>query len=298
MTLPAPVPSAGDTDLRDAVSRLARGASIEITARQPEQVAAWLAPLPAGTEVFIAWVPGTPLRQQADVAVRVRAAGMEPVPHIAARQLASAGDAAELLARLRGDAQVTKVLAIAGDAAAKRGAYPSSLELIDSGLFAEHGIRHIAAAGYPEGHPAIADAELLAALRRKVTLAAEQHLALSIVSQFAFDGAAVLAWVSRLRGEGIAAPLRVGVAGPATLRTLISYGMRCGVGNSLRLLGSHTQSLANLLRQHGPDAVVAAIAAAPADLGVTGLHLFPFGGVSRSTQWLAAAREGTPRPGT
>ncbi|HEX7926853.1 MAG TPA: methylenetetrahydrofolate reductase, partial [bacterium] len=103
---------------------------------------------------------------------------------------------------------------------------------------------------------------------------------------------AVLAWLTRLRGEGIAAPVRVGVAGPASLRTLINYGLRCGIGNSLRALGNHTQSLAKLLSQQGPEAVVATLAPEAQRLGVAGLHVFPFGGFPRSAQWLAAVREG------
>jgi methylenetetrahydrofolate reductase (NADPH) len=138
----------------------------------------------------------------------------------------------------------------------------------------------------------IADEEVAAALRRKIALAADQGLALRIVSQFCFDGAAVLAWLQRLRGEGIAAPVRVGVAGPASLRTLINFGLRCGIGNSLRALGNHTQSLAKLLSQQGPEAVVAALAGQTDPLGAQGLHVFPFGGFPRSAQWLSAVREG------
>jgi methylenetetrahydrofolate reductase (NADPH) len=45
----------------------------------------------------------------------------------------------------------------------------------------------------------------------------------SLVSQFAFDAAPFVALARRLRAAGIAAPLRVGVAGPAARTTLIKY---------------------------------------------------------------------------
>jgi methylenetetrahydrofolate reductase (NADPH) len=292
----------GEVALRAAIMALGRGASIEVTAKRPVEVTAWAALLPPGTEVFIAWVPGTPPGELADVAARLRAAGQHPVPHIAARHLPSRAAAEELLARLRDEAQVSRALLIAGDAARAPGPFGSSLALLETGLLPAYGLRSIAVAGYPEGHPALPEAELLALLRAKAAAAAQQGLSISVVSQFCFEGAAVLAWLRRLRAEGIALPVRVGVAGPATLRTLLNYGIRCGVGNSLRALGTHTQSLAKLLTQQGPEAVVAsladasrerpALAGAPADLGVAGLHVFPFGGFPRSAQWLAAVREG------
>ena len=33
------------------------------------------------------------------------------------------------------------------------------------------------------------------------------------------------------------APLRVGLAGPATIRALLNYGIRCGIGESARWNG-------------------------------------------------------------
>ena len=73
---------------------------------------------------------------------------------------------------------------------------------------------------------------------------------------------------------------------PPPLRALLNYGMRCGIGNSIRALGSQALSLTRLLAQHGPEKVVRRIAASRAELGVAGLHLFPFGGFARSAQWI------------
>jgi methylenetetrahydrofolate reductase (NADPH) len=289
--------------LRAAVIALARQGSIEATAKRPEEAAAWARLVSPETDVYVAWVPGTPPPQLAQVAARIRAAGRNPVPHIAARQISSPAAAAELLARLHGEAQVTQVLLIAGDVATPAGPFASTLALLESGLLPEHGIRAVGVAGYPEGHPAIPDPDLLAALRAKIKAAAAQGLELTVVSQFCFDGAALLTWLRWLRAERIAAPVRVGLAGPATVRTLLNYGIRCGVGNSLRALGTHGQTLAKLLTQQGPEAVVAALApqaealvagvsGKPTPLGVSGLHLFSFGGFPRSAQWLTAVREG------
>jgi methylenetetrahydrofolate reductase (NADPH) len=289
---PATAVPAGEETLRNGIMALARGASIEVTAKRPGEVNAWAALLPPGSDVFIAWVPGTPLGDLVEAAARLHASGQNPVPHIAARHLPSRAAAEEFLARLRDEARVSRALLVAGDAPRAGGPFGSSLALLETGLLPTYGLRSLAVAGYPEGHPTIPDDALLAALQDKLRVAAEQGLTVTLVSQFCFDGAAVLAWLRRLRGEGIAAPVHVGVAGPATLRTLLNYGLRCGIGPSLRALGTHTQSLAKLLTRQGPETVVAALAGAPAELGVAGLHVFPFGGFPRSAQWLAAVREG------
>ncbi|HEX7926012.1 MAG TPA: hypothetical protein VF678_00385, partial [bacterium] len=136
----APERSTAQVSPRDAIMRLAARASIEISAKQPEQIGAWGAMLPPGSEVFVAWVPGTLPGTIVTAAQRVRAAGHEPVPHVAARQVASAAAAADLLARLRGEGGVTRVLLIAGDGGPARGPYADSEALLETGLFPKHSI--------------------------------------------------------------------------------------------------------------------------------------------------------------
>jgi methylenetetrahydrofolate reductase (NADPH) len=289
-----PLYSAPDASsaLRAALTALVRRGSIEVSGKDGDKVGEWAGLLPPGMEVYIAWVPGTPAARQAETAARLRAAGRVPVPHIAARQLCSEGELRDLLARLRDEAGVTRALLIAGDGPAPRGPYPSSLAMLESVPLAGYGIAQLDVAGYPEGHPVISEADLLALLRRKLVLARQQGLAMGIVSQFCFDGAIILSWLRRLREQGITAPVQVGAAGPASVRTLLHFGLRCGIGNSLRALSAHGPSLARLLTTHGPEAVAAAVAPEMERLGITGLHLFPFGGFARSARWLAAVQEG------
>jgi methylenetetrahydrofolate reductase (NADPH) len=87
-------------------------------------------------------------------------------------------------------------------------------------------------------------------------------------------------------------PLRVGVAGPATLRTLLGYALRCGIGNSVRALGSQAISLTQLLTRQGPEKIIRRIARSQTGLGIAGLHFFPFGGFAQSARWIACAAAG------
>ncbi|MGH1556441.1 methylenetetrahydrofolate reductase [Streptomyces sp. L7] len=70
------------------------------------------------------------------------------------------------------------------------------------------------------------------ALREKNASIAEQELDGSVITQFGFDVDPVLAWLEKVRAEGITLPVRIGVPGPAGVRRLMSYATRFGVGTS------------------------------------------------------------------
>ena len=288
----APRPSAQDAALRESIARLARAASIETSTRNLADIDGYAARLPPGADVFAAWLPGTPYHHLVSVAKRLRQAGLNPVPHIAARRLANAEAAREFFALLRDEAQVTRALLVAGDSRVPVGPFDSSFALLETGLLEAHGIRSIGIAGYPEGHPRIAESAIEAARDRKLAYAARNGLDVFIVSQFCFDPGAIAGWVERLRSRGVTVPLRVGLAGIANIRTLLNYARRCGIGNSIRALGAEPISLPRLLTQQGPERVVRQIAAAAAGASVAGLHFFPFGGFAPTARWLQTVAAG------
>jgi methylenetetrahydrofolate reductase (NADPH) len=278
--------------LFESIAALAQRASIETSAKNLVEIDAYPAMIPAGTDVYVAWVPGFPYHHLVSVAKRLRRAGLNPVPHIAARQLASESAAMDFLARLRDEAAVTRALVIAGDSSARTGPYESSLALMRTGLLQQHGIRSIGIAGYPEGHRKIGTAALEQALEGKIDYAGREGIELFIVSQFCFDGQAIVDWIERLRARGVTLPLRVGVAGPATVRTLLGYAMRCGIGNSIRALGSQAISLTRMLARQGPEKIIRRIACSQAGLNIAGLHFFAFGGFAQSARWIANTAAG------
>ena len=87
--------------LLESIKALARRSSIETSTRNLVEIDAYPSLLPRGTDVYVAWIPGSPYHHIVSVAKRLRLAGMNPVPHIAARQLATPGVATDLLASLR-----------------------------------------------------------------------------------------------------------------------------------------------------------------------------------------------------
>lgn len=271
--------------LAAAISALVRAGSIESSTRNLAEIDGYAGLLPAGTDVFTPWLPAAPYHHIVAVARHLRQAGFNPVPHISARRLTAAA-ARDFFSRLQREAAVERVLVVAGDSQAPAGPYDSSLALIESGLLPEHGVRSIGVAGYPEGHRKIPDPALDAALDGKIAAARRDGLDLFMVSQFCYDGATIVEWLRRLRARGVTLPVRVGVAGPATIRALLNYGLRCGIGNSLRAVGTQAISLTRLVVQQGPEKVVRRVALDAKGLGIAGLHCFAFGGFAQTARWM------------
>jgi methylenetetrahydrofolate reductase (NADPH) len=157
---------------------LAQRASIETSTKNLVEVDAYAAMVPAAR---MCTSPGSPDFRITIVSVakRLCRAGLNPVPHIAARQLASECAATDFLARLRDEAAVTRALLIAGDSRACTGPYDSSLALMRTGLLQQHGIRSIGIAGYPEGHRNIGTAALELSLEGKIDYAGREGISRS-----------------------------------------------------------------------------------------------------------------------
>lgn len=276
---------------REDVAALLRGYSIEVTAHGAGAAEVCRAHLPPGAEVYIAFTPRETHHGMVATATGLGAAGFVPVPHVTARNVASFTQLNDFLARLANESGVTRALVLGGDADPPAGPYHSAFELIQSGLFQRHGIGRIGLACYPEGHRKIETEALDRALTAKLELARRVGLEPWLVSQFCFEAAPIVSYAQRLRAEGVAAPLRVGLAGPADLRKLWKYGLYCGIGKSIRALGTRVDAVANLLARQTPDSIVAGLAQAvhrdPA-LGVEGVHIFTFGGVAGAAEWANA----------
>lgn len=285
------------TDIATAshsIAEVLRGYSIEVSPSQSKAVDAAPARLEPGTEVFLPWIPGANPLDVVEPAARLRRAGLVPVPHIGARHIESAAQLARFMARLVDEAGVDRVLIIGGDRAKPAGPYDSSLAVMQTDVLQKVGITRIAVAGFPEGNPNISEIALDDTLAAKLDFARSHGLEFSIVTQFCFKAEPILAWLTHIRSRGIDIPIRVGLAGPAGLVTLVRYAVRCGVGNSLHVLTEHP-SFAKLLTEKGPEPIIRDLAASaepeskkPLPAGVVGLHFYVFGGFNKTLDWIDA----------
>lgn len=277
------------------MAELVRGFSIEVTSRSRSAVAACRENLEAATQVYIAAIPGDSYHNAVATARALNQAGLVPVPHISARNIASFTQLNDFLARLRGEAGVSRALVIGGDAEHPVGPYGSALAILQTGAFQKQGIRNVGIACYPEPNRRVGAAQLDSALAEKIAFLEREGMAAWLVSQFCFDADAIIAMAKGLRSSGITLPLRVGLAGPADIRTIWKYALHCGIGNSMRVLGSRVDAVSNLLVRHTPDRLVAELADAKRrmpTLGLDGVHFFAFGGVAGTARWARTVLDG------
>src|SRR5436853_5379090 len=154
-------------DERRNIQALLLGASLELSSRDPAEIDACADLLEPGTAVTISMPPGQTYHGIVALATRLKRAGLRPVPHVAARRIASRDALDEYLARAAGEAGVDNALVIGGDSDRPSGPFESSLAVLETGLFQRHGIAHIGGAGYHAGHPKIAEAALYSAITAK-----------------------------------------------------------------------------------------------------------------------------------
>jgi methylenetetrahydrofolate reductase (NADH) len=275
------------------IAEMLAGYSIELNPRDSKAVESCERRLDSGTEVFFTWIDGENPMDVVAPSARLRRAGLFPVPHIGARLIKSKEHLSQLATRLR-QAGVDRALVIGGDRQKPAGPYESSLAVMQSGILQDAGIARIAVGGFPEGNPHLTNLDLIELLRQKVEFGRSNGLQMSIVTQFCFAAAPVAGWLGRVRAAGIDVPVRLGLAGPAGIVTLMRYALRCGVGTSLRVL-TENPAFAKLLVDKGPEPLIRDLAAAlgarerlPA--GIDGLHFFVFGGFNRTVDWIGARR--------
>lgn len=283
--------SAAPDRLAAATADLIVGGSLEMSPDRREDAVAIAAMLPAGTRVFVNHLPRHGLPQTLQALLALREAGLDPVPHIAARRVQSRIELATFMQQAVTEAGVSKVLLIGGDDPQPVGPYPDAVALLREGILADRGLREIGMAGYPEGHARIARGLLEHALTAKLEIVAKQKLGAFIVTQFSFAPARVVEYCAELARSVPDVPVYVGMAGPTDMVTLLRFAQRCGVSASLRALTDQGLGAVKLFTHTDPAEQLAAVAhycVRHPTCNVFGAHLFSFGAAARSAQWMNA----------
>jgi methylenetetrahydrofolate reductase (NADPH) len=268
-------------------SVLTDGYSLEMTAKDVDALRAAAPRIAPDTPIAITFLPGETMAARIDAAVLVRSLGFEPMPHLSSRRIASHEELETIVARTTAEAGATRMFLVAGDPPVPAGPFADTLSLLRTGLFERHGIKAIGIAGHPDGHPAMTGEELWLTLAEKQAEIHGRDMAMLIVTQFGFDADPFLAWLGELRRRGIDVPVRIGVPGPAGIKTLLRFAAHCGVGASASVMAKYGVSLSRLLGTAGPDKLVDAFAESlnPAH-GPVRLHFYPFGGLERTVDWI------------
>lgn len=287
---PAPSATAASAEnLAATAAELVACGSLEMGADNPQDARRVAELLPADTPVYINHLPRRDLDHALPALAALKQAGLEPVPHIAARRVASVGQARTFLQTAVRQAGIRKVLLLGGDVAQPVGSYDSAAALLREGLLPDCGIHQVGFAGYPEGHPSIPTAVLRDALVDKLSIARSQGLAAYVVTQFSFAPNRIAEYCADLARHCPDVPVYVGLAGPSNPVALLRYAQRCGVGASLRALQSQGMGAVRLVTHADPSEqlfILARHCRSGSTSNVVGVHLYSFGGVARTAQWM------------
>ncbi len=266
-------------------------ASIEISPKQAVENEDLPGLFPAGTRVYITDVGTDTAATLTKGAARVRDLGYTPVPHFASRRLTTTTALEERIKMMTGEAGVTDVLVIGGGLEKEAGEFDCTMKVLETGFFDKYGITHMGIAGHPEGSPDFNEEVAIEALQLKQAFNDRSDIELRIVTQFGFDAEKFTSWAQGLSAFDVSLPVHLGVAGPAKLTTLVKFAAMCGVGNSISFLKKRMGAVLTMASGFDPDEIVnpiEAFALQSEASPVAQIHVFPFGGVKKSAEWLKA----------
>ena len=278
------------------IQTAAEGWSIEVTPAGATKIDSFAACLSPGTTVNVTFLPGSNPMETVEVAKRLHNEGMNAVPHLAARSLKDLDQIDTLLAAYRAEAGVDEVLIIGGGVDQPVGAFDNSLQILETGLLQKHGIRRIGVAGHPEGSPDISQIEITEALGAKNELAKSEGFEMYIETQFCFEAPIVLAWEKIVREAGNELPIRIGIPGPATIKTLFKFAQISGIGPSMRFISKQARNVTKLMTMQSPHLLISGLAKGMAedpDCLIKHFHFYPFGGFSKTAIYANAIASGS-----
>ena len=225
------------------------------------------------SSAYIPMIPGKDPMEVAKAAHALAQRGVDVVPHFAARRFDSYSDTMSFLRKLQ-DAGVTSILLIGGDDE-NPGYFSSCIEVLNSDLLSDYGIKMVALAGHPEGNPN--DPYALANLTEKVKVVQAHNLHVHIVTQLCFDISAINAWIKTVRGKMDGVPIHVSIPGPVNIPRLIARASKFGIKNAARMFKKYKF---NLIGPYQPDLMINELE------GHDALHIFAFGGLRKTEEWL------------
>jgi methylenetetrahydrofolate reductase (NADPH) len=248
--------------------------------------------LPARSDVAVTASPSHTIEATVGLSEQLQAAGFRAVPHLSARMIRDRSHLRTVVGRLAG-AGVDRAFIVGGDAK-EHGDFPDGLSLLREIADIGHRFSEIGIPCYPQGHAFIPDQPLLEALHAKAPYASY------MTTQLCFDPAAIGAWLTARRNEGIGLAVHIGLPGVAEPQRLLAISARIGVADTHRFLAKNSRFVARLIRSGGfyrPDGLLEGLAPLIAEegAGISGLHIYTFNAVEATERWRVRYLEGLDR---
>ena len=235
-----------------------------------------------GAEVSVTCSPSLGIGNTLELAEDLLGQGFSVVPHLAARLVRGDAHLEGVLRRLERSG-LRDVFVVGGDSKGPAGPFASGFELLRATSRLGFGFERVGVPAYPEGHPLVAEEELIGALLAK------QPFASYAVTQICFDPAKILGWLAEARRRGMELPVYVGVPGVVDRKKLLRISLKIGLGDSVRFLKKQTGLAGRLLRPRGysPDALVEGLFpyVGDPDYGIRGFHINTFNHVGETEEW-------------
>ena len=228
-------------------------------------------------EVYITMIPGKGFSDIILAAQKIQASGKQPVPHLTARTYPGVEELRACLSGLQAEG-IERVLLIGGGVPKPSGIFSSVMDILETELFAEYGIKSFDFAGHPEGNPDDPDSDYH--LFEKLRWTEKRKIPTRIVTQWSFEAEKTNNWIDGLRNKGVMNPIHIGIPGPSSVKTLLRFAKVCGVKASTQVLRKQGFNISKLMFVNKPDKIVSELR------GYDQLHLYPFGGVAKSSEWL------------
>ena len=228
-------------------------------------------------EIYITMIPETSFKDTISAAQKIQALGKQAVPHLTARSFTDVEDLREYLAGLQ-TSGIGRVLLIGGGVPKPVGVFSSVMDMLKTEVFAEYGINSFDFAGHPEGNPVDPDSDYH--LLEKLKWTEKRKIPTRIVTQWSLDTEKTNSWIKILRKNGVQNPINLGIPGPSSLKTLMRFAKVCGVKASTEVLRKQGLNISKLMFVNKPDKIVSELR------GYDQLHLYPFGGVAKTSDWL------------
>ncbi|KAJ8902675.1 hypothetical protein NDN08_005995 [Rhodosorus marinus] len=236
--------------------------------------------LPEGMSVFIPHLASAPYSEIIEASVELANMGMNPVPHIATRRFRTFVEAGDALRDLTKRISVEQALLISGDhqvtPSSSSSMCSSSTEFISSMLLQKNGIQRVFMSAFPQPRHGSSEDDELEALRKKVKACEDSGLHLKLITQFCCDDGDLENWLKQNGGVFVREEdLHVGVVGPVKVERLRRFTKELGL--------SEKGIAAEDTSKTSPDQQVKLVKATSPR---SGLHIFPFGGLSATSDWL------------
>ena len=265
---------------KDRLIRWMTGYTLEVSAKEIENIERICARFPKGLKIYLPHIQGKSFEKEVvNPAKRLHQQGLIPVAHLAARNLKDEADLEKHLAMLKNAVPTTEILLLGGGTNPPIGKLNSTMDLLKTGLFTKYNFKRIGVAGHPEKHPQVASTKLLQALKEKQNFAIANGIEIYILTQFCFTVEPVMEWLKQLHQYKIKIPIRLGVVGIVGIVSLIKYALYCGVGNSLQMIKDKYKNMLQLAtKYHNEEFFLPLLETLQKDYPeIEGLHVFSFG---------------------